>query len=113
MYCENCGHELKDNALFCDECGYVVNHQDLPQTDVTNGAVWTDDPMDSSYQTATLPRVGQKRHIKLIAGIAAAAVVLTGVFLLLSLKKRSNGFQFKTDYHLYDASTDQYMDHMH
>lgn len=106
MYCENCGHELKDDALFCDECGYEVNYQDLPQNDVANRTVWTDAPMDISYQTATLPRVGQKRHIKLMAGVAAAAVVLAGAFFLLSFKQRSNGFQFKTDYHLYDASYD-------
>ena len=41
MYCRRCGNELKENAVFCDQCGYKVVEEEVIEEviDISNVTV--------------------------------------------------------------------------
>ncbi|MFD2552016.1 zinc-ribbon domain-containing protein [Bizionia sediminis] len=30
MFCNNCGHTIKDNPSFCSQCGYKIERTSMP-----------------------------------------------------------------------------------
>jgi len=111
MYCGNCGFELKDDALFCGECGCPVEKfQPSSETNAVNDFQPSQpsyNQINSSVSTSMSSNHFLKKiNKKVIVGIAAVAAACIGCFFVFGMNKRSNGFQFKTDYKLYDASYD-------
>lgn len=111
MYCGNCGNELKENSRFCDECGcpvivdeYQQNGHKLENAQSSNGTfnIANDNPVINRN-----PKLCKKN---LIITTCITIFVIVGIVYVLAggnfinLKKRSNGFQFTTDYELYGAS---------
>ena len=33
MFCPNCGSEVKDDDLFCGECGAKIEHTEVPESE--------------------------------------------------------------------------------
>ncbi len=40
MYCRHCGHEVKDKAVICSNCGTPINDNPEPQEAVSAGWSW-------------------------------------------------------------------------
>lgn len=81
MYCENCGMELHPEAVFCTECGTRVDNAYAEQTAALEPVETVEQPEitpaePASKETqATGKKVQMALNKKLVAGIAAAAVV--------------------------------------
>lgn len=99
MKCIECGHELKDGAIFCIRCGAmqvsmdgkpIERNQEWPEVDAADGSNWrssTDGALHSAQSKS--PRSFQaapKRNGGRIAAIAVGAVVVValGAFAAVS-----------------------------
>lgn len=96
MYCRNCGKELNENSRFCPACGTEVrqthsaNEQfvntmetetmEMPPFDNEDDltSISTKGHTSSASSRRTAVGVGKTKTVKIIAGIAIAAVVIGG-----------------------------------
>lgn len=99
MKCIECGHELKDGAIFCIRCGAmqvsmdgkpIERNQEWPDVDAANGSNWRSSTDGALYSAQSrTPRSFQaapKRNGGRIAAIVvgAVAVIAIGTFAAVS-----------------------------
>lgn len=92
MFCPKCGKELIPGARFCDACGTRVDSGEPPSTPQTESAtngqtgLTTTDIYADSIQNGPGPEPQKPRKnrlaLKIIAVIAAAAILLSGIAVL-------------------------------
>lgn len=86
MICRKCGHELADNAEYCEICGTSTNHDESTSFDNTAGGVDVRPPEiydDLPADTGGTPKP-RKRNLfaKIIAVLLIAVVLLCGLTVL-------------------------------
>ena len=95
MFCPNCGSEVKDDDLFCGECGAKIEHTEVPESEPVKKEAA---PQSESVRTAA----GFSDKVKkIIIAEIAVLVVLIAAFFYLGNKKsspESAANQFVKDY---------------
>lgn len=82
MFCENCGSELPEGALFCNECGSRQNQTEVPQQETAG--IEVQEPVKKAGQPAT---AGHKSRV--LSVIFSILIVLAGISVGLILMVRS------------------------
>ncbi len=79
--CPNCGAELEDNALFCDECGSKLDQQTSSQQTTPSVTPKETNNTDVSSKTVTAP---DSTEIMKNSGLGIASMIfgILGIFTL-------------------------------
>ena len=93
MFCPNCGSEVKDDDLFCGECGAKIERTEVPESVKKEAA-----PQSESVRTAA--GFSDKAKKIIIAEIAVLVVLIAAFFYLGNKKSspESAANQFVKDY---------------
>ena len=85
MYCENCGNQIKDGALFCNKCGTKVDYsEDESVVQEQHSQQHTLESNSSVYVEVQKKRKVWPIWIGVITGVVViAAVIARIVFLIL------------------------------
>lgn len=89
-YCENCGAELEDSAVFCDECGARV--ETVPQ----EKAVDSEQSKEAEKQgnavidTSDKPVEKRKRMIPILCGVIGVLIIAVIVIIIVTSRKSNN-----------------------
>ena len=95
MFCPNCGSEVKDDDLFCGECGAKIEHTEVPESELVKKEAA---PQSESVRTAA--GFSDKAKKIIIAEIAVLVVLIAAFFYLGNKKSspESAANQFVKDY---------------
>ena len=95
MFCPNCGSEVKDDDLFCGECGAKIEHTEVPESEPVKKEAA---PQSESVRTAA--GFSDKAKKIIIAEIAVLVVLIAAFFYLGNKKSspESAANQFVKDY---------------
>ena len=83
MFCPNCGSEVKDDDLFCGECGAKIEHTEVPESEPVKKEAA---PQSESVRIAA---GFSDKAKKIIIAEIAVLVVLIAAFFYLGNKKSS------------------------
>ena len=83
MFCPNCGSEVKDDDLFCGECGAKIERTEVPESEPVKKEAA---PQSESVRTAA---GFSDKAKKIIIAEIAVLVVLIAAFFYLGNKKSS------------------------
>ena len=89
-YCENCGAELEDSAVFCDECGARV--ETVPQ----EKAVDSEQSKEAEKQenaviyTSDKPVEKRKRMIPILCGVIGVLIIAVIVIIIVTVTSRKS-----------------------
>lgn len=89
-YCENCGAELEDSAVFCDECGARV--ETVPQ----EKAVESEQSKEAEKQenavidTSDKPVEKRKRMIPILCGVIGVLIIAVIVIIIVTVTSRKS-----------------------
>ena len=75
MFCPNCGSEVKDDDLFCGECGAKIERTEVPESEPVKKEAA---PQSESVRTA---RFSDKAKKIIIAEIAVLVCIDRSIFL--------------------------------
>lgn len=89
-YCENCGAELEDSAVFCDECGARV--ETVPQekavdSEQSNEAEKQDNAV---IDTSDKPVEKRKRMIPILCGVIGVLIIAVIVIIIVTVTSRKS-----------------------
>ena len=95
MFCPNCGSEVKDDDLFCGECGAKIERTEVPESEPVKKEAA---PQSESVRTAA--GFSDKAKKIIIAEIAVLVVLIAAFFYLGNKKSspESAANQFVKDY---------------
>lgn len=95
MFCQNCGSEVKDDDLFCGECGAKIERTEVPESEPVKKEAA---PQSESVRTAA--GFSDKAKKIIIAEIAVLVVLIAAFFYLGNKKSspESAANQFVKDY---------------
>lgn len=93
MFCENCGNKLKDDAKFCESCGYPVESEKQEKNYSNNGE-------QMNYKNTKYEKKKSKKFIMVIL-----TIVITVALIILTDKMddKMGGYETETD--LYPQGT--------
>ena len=94
-YCENCGAELEDSAVFCDECGARV--ETVPQekavdSEQSKEAEKQDNAEidDAVIDTSDKPVEKRKRMIPILCGVIGVLIIAVIVIIIVTVTSRKS-----------------------
>lgn len=74
MFCEKCGHEVKNGQLVCGYCGHAVSLSDLSEE--TKAKISETNRSDASLQ---------KNHYARFKGFGIALMIVSGILDIVSI----------------------------
>ena len=85
-YCENCGAELEDSAVFCDECGARV--ETVPQEKAVDSeqSKEAEKQENAVIDTSDKPVEKRKRMIPILCGVIGVLIIAVIVMLPLVIR---------------------------
>lgn len=92
MYCENCGNQIKDGALFCNKCGTKVDYsEDESVVQEQHSQQHTLESNSSVYVEVQKKRKVWPIWIGVITGVVVIAAVIA-FFLIFNGQKTADNF---------------------
>ena len=89
MFCPNCGAQIPDDSIFCDQCGYRVAGESTGQQAQAGQQDYTGQQYRSEQQYQAVPAdvpdgksSGSKVAVYAVIGVAVLAVAGAGIFFL-------------------------------
>lgn len=89
-YCENCGAELEDSAVFCDECGARV--ETVPQEKAVDSeqSKEAEKQENSVIDTSDKPVEKRKRMIPILCGVIGVLIIAVIVIIIVTVTSRKS-----------------------
>ena len=89
-YCENCGAELEDSAVFCDECGARV--ETVPQEKAVDSeqSKEAEKQENAVIDTSDKPVEKRKRMIPILCGVIGVLIIAVIVIMTVTSRKSNN-----------------------
>lgn len=89
-YCENCGAELEDSAVFCDECGARV--ETVPQEKAVDSeqSKEAEKQENAVIDTSDKPVEKRKRMIPILCGVIGVLIIAVIVIIIVTSRKSNN-----------------------
>lgn len=89
-YCENCGAELEDSAVFCDECGARV--ETVPQEKAVDSeqSKEAEKQENAVIDTSDKPVEKRKRMIPILCGIIGVLIIAVIVIIIVTVTSRKS-----------------------
>ena len=89
-YCENCGAELEDSAVFCDECGARV--ETVPQEKAVDSEQSKEAEIleNAVIDTSDKPVEKRKRMIPILCGVIGVLIIAVIVIIIVTVTSRKS-----------------------
>lgn len=89
-YCENCGTELEDSAVFCDECGARV--ETVPQEKAVDSeqSKEAEKQENAVIDTSDKPVEKRKRMIPILCGVIGVLIIAVIVIIIVTVTSRKS-----------------------
>ena len=89
-YCENCGAELEDSAVFCDECGARV--ETVPQEKAVDSeqSKEAEKQENAVIDTSDKPVEKRKRMIPILCGVISVLIIAVIVIIIVTVTSRKS-----------------------
>lgn len=89
-YCENCGAELEDSAVFCDECGARV--ETVPQEKAVDSeqSKEAEKQENAVIDTSDKPVEKRKRMIPILCGVIGVLIFAVIVIIIVTVTSRKS-----------------------
>lgn len=89
-YCENCGAELEDSAVFCDECGARV--ETVPQEKAVDSeqSKEAEKQENAVIDTSDKPVEKRKRMIPILCGVIGVLIIAAIVIIIVTVTSRKS-----------------------
>ena len=89
-YCENCGAELEDSAVFCDECGARV--ETVPQEKAVDSeqSKEAEKQENAVIDTSDKPVEKRKRMIPILGGVIGVLIIAVIVIIIVTVTSRKS-----------------------
>lgn len=89
-YCENCGAELEDSAVFCDECGARV--ETVPQEKAVDSeqSKEAEKQENAVIDTSDKPIEKRKRMIPILCGVIGVLIIAVIVIIIVTVTSRKS-----------------------
>ena len=89
-YCENCGAELEDSAVFCDECGARV--ETVPQEKAVDSeqSKEAEKQENAVIDTSDKPVEKRKRMIPILCGFIGVLIIAVIVIIIVTVTSRKS-----------------------
>ena len=94
MFCPNCGAQIPDDSIFCDQCGYRVAGESIGQQAQAGQQDYAGQQYRSEQQYQAVPAdvpdgksSGSKVAVYAVIGVAVLAVAGAGIFFLRKGKR--------------------------
>ena len=89
-YCENCGAELEDSAVFCDECGAIV--ETVPQEKAVDSeqSKEAEKQENAVIDTSDKPVEKRKRMIPILCGVIGVLIIAVIVIIIVTVTSRKS-----------------------
>ena len=89
-YCENCGAELEDSAVFCDECGARV--ETVPQEKAIDSeqSKEAEKQENAVIDTSDKPVEKRKRMIPILCGVIGVLIIAVIVIIIVTVTSRKS-----------------------
>lgn len=89
-YCENCGAELEDSAVFCDECGARV--ETVPQEKAVDSeqSKEAEKKENAVIDTSDKPVEKRKRMIPILCGVIGVLIIAVIVIIIVTVTSRKS-----------------------
>ena len=89
-YCENCGAELEDSAVFCDECGARV--ETVPQEKAVDSeqSKEAEKQENAVIDTSDKPVEKRKRMIPILCGVIGVLIIAVIVIIIVTVTSRKS-----------------------
>ena len=89
-YCENCGAELEDSAVFCDECGARV--EIVPQEKAVDSeqSKEAEKQENAVIDTSDKPVEKRKRMIPILCGVIGVLIIAVIVIIIVTVTSRKS-----------------------
>lgn len=89
-YCENCGAELEDRAVFCDECGARV--ETVPQEKAVDSeqSKEAEKQENAVIDTSDKPVEKRKRMIPILCGVIGVLIIAVIVIIIVTVTSRKS-----------------------
>lgn len=89
-YCENCGAELEDSAVFCDECGARV--ETVPQEKAVDSeqSKEAEKQENAVIDTSDKPVEKRKRMIPILCGVIGVLIIAVVVIIIVTVTSRKS-----------------------
>lgn len=89
-YCENCGAELEDGAVFCDECGARV--ETVPQEKAVDSeqSKEAEKQENAVIDTSDKPVGKRKRMIPILCGVIGVLIIVVIVIIIVTVTSRKS-----------------------
>ena len=89
-YCENCGAELEDSAVFCDECGARV--ETVPQEKAVDSeqSKEAEKQENAVFDTSDKPVEKRKRMIPILCGVIGVLIIAVIVIIIVTVTSRKS-----------------------
>lgn len=89
-YCENCGAELEDSAVFCDECGARV--ETVPQEKAVDSeqSKEAEKQENAVIDTSDKPVEKRKRMIPILCGVIGVLIIVVIVIIIVTVTSRKS-----------------------
>ena len=89
-YCENCGAELEDSAVFCDECGARV--ETVPQEKAVDSeqSKEAEKQENAVIDTSDKPVEKRKRMIPILCGVIGVLIIAVIVIIIVTVSSRKS-----------------------
>lgn len=89
-YCENCGAELEDSAVFCDECGARV--ETVPQEKAVDSeqSKEAEKQENAVIDTSDKPVGKRKRMIPILCGVIGVLIIVVIVIIIVTVTSRKS-----------------------
>ena len=96
-YCENCGAELEDGAVFCDECGARV--ETVPQEKAVDSeqSKEAEKQENAVIDTSDKPVEKRKRMIPILCGVIGVLIIVIIIVTVTSRKSNNDDNNAKND----------------
>lgn len=89
-YCENCGAELEDSTVFCDECGARV--ETVPQEKAVDSeqSKEAEKQENAVIDTSDKPVEKRKRMIPILCGVIGVLIIAVIVIIIVTVTSRKS-----------------------
>ena len=89
-YCENCGAELEDSAVFCDECGARVETVPQEKTVDSEQSKEAEKQENAVIDTSDKPVEKRKRMIPILCGVIGVLIIAVIVIIIVTVTSRKS-----------------------
>ena len=89
-YCENCGAELEDSAVFCDECGARVEKKKKKKAVDSEQSKEAEKQENAVIDTSDKPVEKRKRMIPILCGVIGVLIIAVIVIIIVTVTSRKS-----------------------